>query len=110
MVAKSGFFLGIADMALASSMQNKGLLVLYYDNDPSQPQLTTFVAKLKAMVEGAEAPSGFPSPELNDCTAWCAAACSADYQKRNFQNLNHWVPLFRKSVMGVEMWETLAEG
>ena len=85
-------------------------MLLYFDDEFTDlPKLVGFDQMLQSMFPDMdlELPASPPDPDSSE--TWCVAALQANYERGDFRQLNHYMPLFSRKAMGESVWSTLAE-
>ena len=103
---KMGFFLTLVDAVLLAKMHSRNIALVFYDKDcQGDPKMVPLLDCLNPLVPGLEL-QGFGQDERAD--TWIIACVRGDFIKGDFRELNHFVPVFRKSHMGEGVWSMVA--
>ncbi len=106
-VQKTGVFLGLLDLQLLALHFKRKIMMVFYDTDFTDfPKVVPLTDMLRRLTPGVPCPSS--SDE--EAEPWYIAGVSADWQRREFRRISHFVPLFAKSSMGLGLWDMLAGG
>ena len=113
-IGASSAYLSLADFALLTFERKKHMYILFYDDEhagyPVHRSLLDVVNDLVASHPLARAFELPDAPDMSNPDTWTLACCRADFQRGQFQQLNHYLPVFTKEQLaqewGVAVMET----
>ena len=107
--SKEGKFLGLPDLAVLASQFDAAVVTTHWTNDSAGiPTLIPLNHTLHSLSGGVWTEDASAAVDWESSKTWVVAFVHATYERAEFSNLNHALPLFARQQLG-DQWGSLTE-